>query len=200
MKKLYVLLVIFTLFLAGCAPLQVNLSNSEYLPIANMTTKSKKVASITVINRAADTALKNNLLSDSFIPIKTAVSTQSTVESDVNLLLAQTLHVDSNADKTILATIRRADAYWTMNLTDKIPFVGLVSSGRDRVFVMHVVMALEIRKNGALVEKYPVDREVKIVGKATTGSAIAESYQRLIAKYRTDVLGDIERDFINKSL
>jgi hypothetical protein len=87
-----------------------------------------------------------------------------------------------------------------MGMSDKIPFVGLATVARDRDFVMHVVLSLEVWKGGAVVANYPVDREVKIVGKAATRSAIAESYQRLIAKYRADVLGDIQRNFIDKSL
>ena len=188
------------IFLAGCAPLQINLSDSEYQPIPSTFATSKTVAGITIINRAADAALQNNLLSVSLIPINTAVSAQSTVESDIKLLLAQTLHIVDNADKSIFVTIRRADAYWAMSVADKIPFVNLATVARDREFIMHVVMSFEIRKNGIIVANYPVDREVKIIGKATTNSSIAKSYQRLIAKYRSDVLGDIEDNFIDKSL
>jgi hypothetical protein len=200
MGKVCILLVLFGLCLTGCAPLQVNLSGSEYQPALSATATPKRVASITVINRAADAPLQNHPFSDSLIPIKTAVSTQSTVESDIKLLLAETLNVGGDADKSLFITIRKADAYWTMSVADRIPFVGLATAARDRDFIMHVVLSIEVRKDGSVVANYPVDREVKIIGKATTRDAIAESYQRLIAQYRADVLGDIQRNFIDKSL
>lgn len=200
MGKIRILLALFALCLAGCAPLQVNLSGSEYQPAPSTAAAQNQVASITIINRAADAELQNHPFSNSLIPIKTAVPPQSTVESDIKLLLSETLHVGGNADKSVFVTIRRADAYWTMGVADRIPLVGLAAAARDREFIMHVVLSLDVRKGGVIVASYPVDREVKIVGKATTRTAIAESYQRLIAKYRTDVLGDIQRNFINKSL
>lgn len=182
--------------LTACAPLQVDLSGSEYQLAPSTATALGRVAGITIINRAADAELQNHPFSDSLIPIKTAVPTQSTVEADIKLLLAETLHVGSNADKSVFVTIRRADAYWTMGVVDRVPLVGLATAARDREFVMHVVMSLEVRTDGAIVANYPVDREVKITGKATTRSAIAESYQLLIAEYRTTVLGDIQQNFI----
>lgn len=200
MTKVCTLLALLALCLAGCAPLQVNLSGSEYQPTPGTAATPKRVASITIINRAADAELQNHPFSDSLIPIKTAVSTQSTVESDIKLLLAETVNVGGNADKSIFVTIRKADAYWTMGVADRIPFVGLATAARDREFIMYIVLSVEVRKDGAVVANYPVDRQVTIVGKATTRSAIAESYQHLVAKYRTEVLGDIQRNFIDKSL
>ncbi len=200
MGKACALLALVALYLTGCAPLQVNLSGSEYQPTPSASNTPKRVASVTVINRAADAELQNHPFSDSLIPIKTAVSPQSTVESDIKLLLAETLSIGGAEDKSVFVTIRKADAYWTMGVADRIPFVGLATAARDRDFVMHVVLSLEVRKDGAVVASYPVDREVKIVGKATTRDAISESYQHLIATYRADVLDDIQRNFIDKSL
>jgi hypothetical protein len=193
-------LVLLALCLTGCAPLQVDLSGSEYQPTSNVSTAPRRVASITIINRAADAELQNHLFSKSLIPIKTAVSPQSTVESDIKLLLAQTLRVGDGTDKSVLVTIRKVDAFWTLGVADRIPIVGLATVASDTEFVMHVVLSLEIRNNGAIVATYPVDHEVKIIGKATTRTVIANSYQRLIAKYRQVVLGDIQHNFIDKTL
>jgi len=200
MVKVCALLVLLAVCIIGCAPLRVNLSGSEYQPTPSAANTPKWVASVTVINRAADTELQNHPFSESLIPIKTAISPQSTVESDIKLMLAEVLTIGGAADKSVFVTIRKADAYYTMGAADRIPLVSLATAVRDRDFVMHVVLSLEVRKDGGVVASYPVDREVKIVGKATTRDAISESYQRLIATYRADVLGDIQRNFIDKAL
>ncbi|RBP84246.1 hypothetical protein EBI01_05570 [Marinomonas rhizomae] len=200
MRNVVTLLLMCAFFLVGCAPLSVDLSESEYQSALYMATEPKHVNNITVINRASDAEIKNHLLGNSFIPIKTTVSPQLTVESDINLLLAETLIVKGDADKSLIVTIRKADVYRVTDTADRIPFVSLVIAGRDTEFVMFVALSLEVRKGGAIVDSYSVNHEVKIIGKATTSSAIAESYQQLIAKYRADVLGDIQRNFIDKSL
>jgi len=200
MVKVCALLVLLAVCIIGCAPLRVNLSGSEYQPTPSAANTPKWVASVTVINRAADTELQNHPFSESLIPIKTAISPQPTVESDIKLMLAEVLTIGGAADKSVFVTIRKADAYYTMGAADRIPLVSLATAVRDRDFVMHVVLSLEVRKDGGVVASYPVDREVKIVGKATTRDAISESYQRLIATYRADVLGDIQRNFIDKAL
>ena len=200
MVKVCALLVLLAVCIIGCAPLRVNLSGSEYQPTPSAANTPKWVASVTVINRAADTELQNHPFSESLIPIKTAISPQPTVESDIKLMLAEVLTIGGAADKSVFVTIRKADAYYTMGAADRIPLVSLATAVRDRDFVMHVVLSLEVRKDGGVVASYPVDREVKIVGKATTRDAISESYQRLIATYRADVLGDIQRNFIDNAL
>ena len=84
-------LLLFALVLTGCAPLRVNLSGSEYRPTPSTAMVPKRVANITVINRAGKTEQQNHAFSDSLIPIIPEVSTQSTVESDIKLLLGKTL-------------------------------------------------------------------------------------------------------------
>jgi hypothetical protein len=198
MRKFAILVCAATICLAGCAPLQVDLSRSEYRPV--VTTAPKQVRSVTVIDRAPTPEVQNKLFGTSEIPIKTTVPLRATVESDVKLLFAQAVQTNSNSNTAVLVTLRQADAYWAMGVADKIPFVGLATAARDRDFTMHVVMSIEVRKNGAVTSTYPVDRTVTIVGKATTRDDVASSYQRLIAKYREVVLGDIEHNFIDMTL
>lgn len=200
MYKIAFMLLVTMTCLVGCAPLQVDLSHSEYQPKPCLTAGPKHVQSVTVIDRAPTPEAQNKVFGPSMIPIKTAVPLRSTVDSDVKLLLAETLQIDNKADKSVLVTIRRADAYWTMSALDKIPFIGIATSFRDKDFITHVVLSFEVRKDGRVTSTYSVDRQVKIVGKASTRDDIADSYKRLIAKYRQDVLGDIEHNFIDKSL
>lgn len=197
-RGLLVVLAVLTLGLAGCAPMQVNLSGSEYHPSPKIIGQRPKVTSYIVINRAPGPDAKNKFFGTTQVPIKTAEPLPQTVTSDLKLLLAQTLATDPSSGRSVIVTLRRADAFWPMSGTDKIPFVGLFTAGRTRKFIMNIALSAALLQNGKSVHNYQLKKQVEIEGKATTRSDIEESYKRLVAKYRSTVLPKFIREFISK--
>lgn len=197
-RGLLAMMAVLSLGLAGCAPMQVNLSGSEYHPSQKMTSQRPKVASYTVLNRAPGPDSKNKLFGTTQVPIKTAEPLSRTVTSDLELLLAQTLAIDPASARSVVVTLRRADAFWPMSGTDKIPFVGLFTAGRTRKFMMNIILSATLLQNGRNVQTYHLEKQVTIKGKATTRDDIEASYKRLVAKYRTTALPELIQNFILK--
>lgn len=187
-------LCVSLVIISGCAPLRVDLSDSEYVPKASDT---KKVSSFSIINRAGDTPLVRDFFGDFLLPVKTEITFPATLESDLNLLLAQTLKIDNEAEKKVFITIRKAEVYRVMDVVERIPFVGLATVGSDKEFFINVTMSLETRSNGKIVDSHLIDEKISILGKAATQEDIAESYAKLIFAYRSKILSKIQDDFIN---
>ncbi len=197
-RGLLVVFAVLTLGLAGCAPMQVNLSGSEYHPTSEVIAQRPKVTSYTVINRAPGPDAENKFFGATQIPIKTAEPLPQTVTSDLKLLLAQTVAIDPSSDRSVIITLRRADAFWLWSGTDKIPFVGLFTAGRTRKFIMNIDLSAVLLQKGETINTYRLKKQVEIKGKATTRSDVEASYKRLVAKYRSTVLPELIRKFILK--
>lgn len=197
-RGLLAVVIVLMLGLVGCAPMQVNLSESEYHPSPEITGQHPKVTSYSVINRAPGPDAENKFFGTTQVPIKTAEPLPQTVTSDLKLLLAQTLATDPASGRSVVVTLRRADAFWPLSGVDKAPFVGLFTAGRTRKFIMNIVLSAALLKNGQNVNNYQLNKQVTVEGKATFRSDIEASYKRLVAKYRNTVLPDLIQEFILK--
>jgi hypothetical protein len=194
-RGLLALIMVFMSGLVGCAPMQVNLSESEYRPSPEITGQRPKVTSYSVINRAPSTHVENKIFGTTQMPIETPEPLSQTVTSDLTLLLAQTLATDPASGLSVIVTLRRADAFWPFGGIDKAPIAGLFTAGRTRTFTMDIVLSAVLLKNGQNVNNYQLNKQVTAKGKLTD---IEASYERLVANYRNTVLPELIQEFILK--
>jgi len=190
---------------ACAAPAPIDVSQSAYLVRTALTEGLKpQVTSIVVENAAPppDEA-RNPAFSESYIPVKS--NTSETVAADIKSYFGQSTVQTTTGSQKVIARIERADAYWIVNASDKLPMVGLFSIGADHEFYMRLHVSFEVEEAGKVVRTFVVDEKFSIPdGKDSTQASIATSYptsyQRLIALYRQRLFADLDRQFTARYL
>jgi hypothetical protein len=192
--------LIVAVALVGCAaqPLKVDVQSSigsqtKLAPIA-------RVSAIQFVNKATDPVLVNQLLDDSYIPIKTDPPTKLTVEDDVRRMLEKVLAIDPNASTVLNIKIQQAEAFWVYGIADRIPFVGIATAGAEREFLMNVKFSIEIENSGKVKSTYFLDERYSMQGSAALPSDVKLSYERLITKYRRELEHSLQSDFVARYL
>lgn len=200
MKTLGIVLMVAVICVA-CSPVRpkIDLSDSAYKAAASATSGSRKISNLEIRSTAEEGKIVRSF-PDTYIPIKTAITTSKTVEADLIKFFADVTTADLSASRSLSITITKADCYWLYGGAMAIPVVGLFAIGADTDFGMHLRLLIEVEENGKVISTYPVDEKIVIQGKATTQDSIVESYKKLMAEYRKRVFGELEIRFVSRYL
>jgi hypothetical protein len=190
----------FVVFVTACSttPMVVELADSIYRPSSTKEGDQYGVSFVKVLNKADEGRFVNNPFGDSVFPIKPHTPTRETVEDDLRRFLIETLPVRQAAPRSLRVTISKAESYWIYGGAMTIPVIGLAFVGADTEFGMNLRVLFEIEENGKVTRSYLFDERITVQGKATTPDSIKESYQKLIAEYRTRFFGELETNFLNR--
>lgn len=200
MKTLWIVLLA-TVLCAACSPVRpnVDLSDSAYKATASKTSTSRKISNLDIRSTAEEGQIVRSF-PDTYIPIKTAITTSKTVEADLKQFFADVTTADPSASRSLAITITKADCYWLYGGAMVIPVVGLFAVGADTDFGMNLRVLIEVEENGKVVSTYTVEEKIIIQGKATTRDSIDESYKKLMAEYRKRVFTELETRFVKRYL
>ncbi|MBL8429108.1 MAG: hypothetical protein JNJ95_04350 [Dechloromonas sp.] len=203
MAKLKVVLLtgLLALLTTACSPVRPNidLSDSAYIASASTKSDSRKISNLD-IRSTADEGEIVRLFPETYIPIKTVITTSKTVEADLKKFFDDVTSVDPSASRSLAITITKADCYWLYGGAMAIPFVGLLAVGADTDFGMNLRFLIEVEENGRVISTYRVEEKIVIQGKATTRDSVEESYKKLMAEYRKRVFGALEDRFVKRYL
>ena len=184
----------------GCAnPNRViDVSNSIYKTSTNTQANLKKIRSINIINKAHDGKMDNPILDKSIIPIKPATTTKETVEQDIKRFLEESFAIEKSEQTDITVTIQKADSYYVVGTSKKIPYVNLITVFFDTEFGLNLRVLFEIENKGKVLSSYLFDENITAEGKIAFERDIDQSYQKLIAAYRKHFFSELETRFINR--
>lgn len=195
-------IALIAIALSGCAsapPRAIDLSQSIYRVSTESVASRKAVSRIEIRNTADDGKLINTMLgSDTFSPIKPATTTKQTVESDLHSFFSLALRPDAASTRSLVITISKADSYWVWGGVAKVPFFGLLVVGADTEIGMNIKVLFEVEEGGKVISTYLFDEKISIQDQASTGDAIAVSYQRLIATYRKKFFDELDARFVSR--
>jgi hypothetical protein len=197
------LLVLFAMILSSCAsgPLVIDVSDSIYKPSKDVSGSGKNFNKIEIINTADDgDIIRSGLGGKAIYPLWPATRTKKTLEDDLRRFFSDVAIIDKSSSRSIIITISKADSYWVMGGVAGVPIVGLAFVGADSEFGMNVRVLIEVEEGGKVTASYHFDEKIRIMGKATTGDAIKDSYRVLISEYRKRLYGELESRFLNRYL
>jgi hypothetical protein len=195
-----ILFIAIIVLMTGCAsgPPVIDLSESVYKVGSANQSERKKIGNLRIINKADDGKSDFGFLSNTIMQIKPATPTSVTIEQDLKLFFENTVSVDKTASQDLTVTISKADSYYVVGGVSQITFIGFALVGIDREFGINLRILFEIEKKGKVTAQYLFDEKITIQGKTATQGAIIQSYQMLIAEYRTRFFGEIETRFFDR--
>lgn len=200
-KDFYLTLSIaILLMVCGCAnPHRViDVSDSVYKTSADNKADQKIIRIINIINKADDGKVDNPLFGKSIIPIKPATTTKETVEQDIKRFLEESFVIDKSAPTDITVTIQKADSYYVIGSSEKIPYVNLFTIFTDTEIGLNLRVLFEIENKGKVVSSYLFEENITTEGKIAVEEHINQSYKNLIATYRKRFFSELETRFINR--
>ncbi|MDR5811194.1 hypothetical protein [Caballeronia sp. LZ019] len=188
-------------FLAGCAVAPFDVSQSENLvKTAVVTQKKPSVAAVEVIN-AAPLPPKPSVSVFDAMSFPVTNDTRDTVTADLKKYFSDSTVIDPSSNEKLVVRLEKAESYWVMGAGQRVPFFGILAVGADEEFYLLLKATLEVEVEGKVVRSYTIDKKISLPdGKNATAAAIHESYQRLIALYRTSFYSELDSTFTTRYL
>jgi hypothetical protein len=157
------------------------------------------VASVEVVNDAPPPKGEYPAFGSSILPA--AANTAETVASDLPSYFAGATVVGAPEAQRVIVRIEKADAYWVMPVSGSLPVVGILTLGGDREFFMNMRVSIEVEMHGKVVRTFASNERFSISdGKTVTQGDIEQSYRRLVARYREQFFGTLDKTFTERYL
>lgn len=196
--------MVFLAVISGCTviPKTIDLSESEFKPIPSETSRSKKISSLIIHNKAENFIQVNKFLDDSLLPFNYSKSTKDLVELDLKDFFEKNLIIDGSEGERLVVTINRADGYSVFGGVNKVPFLGILTTaaGNEVKYVMIVRALFEVEKNGKVISSYIYDEKITTLGSGASIKDEEDSYKKLIANYRLKIFTNLKNNFIDRYL